>query len=93
MIFDDEQEQFSEVLRSFARDRLKAEYARWEAEPVTPEFIADIAALGATGLLIPEEYGGSAAGYVAAGIASEEWSLSPSIGGAAMSTIVVGWTI
>ncbi|MCP3934423.1 MAG: cyclohexanecarboxyl-CoA dehydrogenase [Actinomycetia bacterium] len=74
MIFDDEQQQFADTLRSFARRRLKDQYARWETEPVDAGLIEEIASLGATGLLIAEEYGGSAAGYVACGIASEELS-------------------
>lgn len=74
MIFDDEQMQFAETVRAFARGRLKPQYSRWENEAPDPQFIAEIASLGVTGLLIPEEYGGSGAGYVACGIAAEELS-------------------
>ena len=76
MLFDATQEQFAETVRSFARDRLKPRYARWEREPfsrgLVGELTAELGELGVLGLLVPANRGGSGADFVAAGIASEE---------------------
>lgn len=71
--FTEEQEQFAAELARFAEKRLAPDYARWDrGEPFPPERLTDLAALGITGLRVPEEYGGSPASYVTLGIASEE---------------------
>ncbi|MGH9037981.1 MAG: acyl-CoA dehydrogenase family protein [Acidimicrobiia bacterium] len=69
----EEQEQFAAELGRFAEKRLAPDYARWDrGEPFPRERLADLAALGVTGLRVPEEYGGAPASYVTLGIASEQ---------------------
>lgn len=71
--FTEEQEQFAAELGRFAEKRLAPDYARWDrGEPFPRERLADLAALGITGLRVPEEFGGSLASYVTLGIAAEE---------------------
>jgi cyclohexanecarboxyl-CoA dehydrogenase len=71
--FSDEQEQFRDTVRRFARQELAPLYHQGD---VTKEFprrqLAGMAALGLTGLRIPEEFGGSPQPCVTSGIAAEE---------------------
>ncbi|MFZ1153927.1 MAG: acyl-CoA dehydrogenase family protein [Solirubrobacteraceae bacterium] len=71
--FDEEQRQFQEAVRQFARKRLAPRYAeddrRGELDPRT---LADMASLGLTGIAIDERYGGQGASAVLTGIAAEE---------------------
>jgi cyclohexanecarboxyl-CoA dehydrogenase len=70
---DEEQEQFAAELGRFAEKRLAPDYARWDrGEPFPRERLAELAALGITGLRVPEEYGGTEASYVTLGIAAEQ---------------------
>jgi cyclohexanecarboxyl-CoA dehydrogenase len=70
---NEEQEQFAAEVGRFAEKRLAPDYARWDrGEPFPRERLADLAALGITGLRVPEEYGGTAASYVTLGIAAEQ---------------------
>ncbi|MGH9037458.1 MAG: acyl-CoA dehydrogenase family protein, partial [Acidimicrobiia bacterium] len=51
----EEQEQFAAELGRFAEKRLAPDYARWDrGEPFPRERLADLAALGVTGLRVPE---------------------------------------
>ena len=69
----EEQEQFAAELGRFAEKRLAPDYARWDrGEPFPKERLAELAALGITGLRVPEEYGGAPASYVTLGIAAEQ---------------------
>ena len=69
----EEQEQFAAELGRFAEKRLAPDYARWDrGEPFPRERLTDLAALGVTGLRVPEEYGGAPASYVTLGIAAEQ---------------------
>ncbi|MGH9040274.1 MAG: acyl-CoA dehydrogenase family protein [Acidimicrobiia bacterium] len=71
--FTDTQEQFAAELARFAEKRLAPDYARWDrGEPFPMERLAELAALGVTGLRVPEEYGGTEASYVTLGIAAEQ---------------------
>jgi cyclohexanecarboxyl-CoA dehydrogenase len=71
--FDEDQRQFREAVREFARKRLAPRYAaddqRGELDPRT---LADMASLGLTGIAIDERHGGQGAGAVTTGIAAEE---------------------
>ena len=71
--FDEDQRQFQEAVRQFARKRLAPRYApddrRGELDPRT---LADMASLGLTGIAIDERHGGQGAGAVTTGIAAEE---------------------
>jgi cyclohexanecarboxyl-CoA dehydrogenase len=73
--FDEEQRQFQESVRQFARKRLAPRYAeddrRGELDTRTP---AEMASLGLTGIAIDERYGGQGASAVLTGIAAEEVS-------------------
>lgn len=71
--FTEEQTLFAAELARFAEKRLAPEYARWDRGEALPrERIREVAALGVTGLRVPEEYGGQTAPYVTLGIAAEE---------------------
>jgi cyclohexanecarboxyl-CoA dehydrogenase len=73
--FTDEQQQFATELARFAEKRLAPEYSRWDrGEPFPRERLKELAALGITGLRVPEEYGGQLASYVTLGVAAEELS-------------------
>jgi cyclohexanecarboxyl-CoA dehydrogenase len=73
--FTQEDELLRDTVWRYATERLAPDYARWESEPFPRERVTEIGDLGVLGLLIPPEYGGSAApgsGYVSLGIAAEE---------------------
>jgi cyclohexanecarboxyl-CoA dehydrogenase len=70
----DEDELFARTLRDYARDRLRPNVPRWRTEPFPRELLGELGDLGVLGLKVPEEYGGSDATYVAAGVAAEELS-------------------
>ncbi|MDP1818657.1 MAG: acyl-CoA dehydrogenase family protein [Acidimicrobiales bacterium] len=70
----DEDELFARTLRDYASSRLLPDMARWRREPYPREFLRELGELGVLGLKVPEEYGGSGATYVAAGVAAEELS-------------------
>jgi cyclohexanecarboxyl-CoA dehydrogenase len=71
----EEQRNFQESVRRFARERLAERYAaddrRGEIDPRTR---AEMGELGLTGIVIPERYGGQGADAVTTGIAAEELS-------------------
>jgi len=82
--FSEEDELLRETVRRYATERLAPDYARWESEPFPRDRIRELGHLGVLGLLIPEEYGGSAGppepggvprtSYTSHGIAAEEIS-------------------
>jgi len=71
--FDEQQRQFQEAVRQFARRRLAPRYVeddrRGELDGRT---LADMASLGLTGIAIDERHGGQGADAVTTGIAAEE---------------------
>jgi cyclohexanecarboxyl-CoA dehydrogenase len=73
--FTEEQQLFATELARFAEKRLAPEYSRWDrGEPFDRERLKELAALGITGLRVPEEYGGQLGSYVTLGLAAEELS-------------------
>jgi cyclohexanecarboxyl-CoA dehydrogenase len=71
--FSEEQEQFRDTVRRFARNDLAPLYRQGEVTKTFPhQQLAGMAALGLTGLRIPEEFGGSLQPCVTSGIAAEE---------------------
>ncbi|MGQ4808340.1 Acyl-CoA dehydrogenase, short-chain specific [Candidatus Entotheonellaceae bacterium PAL068K] len=71
--FSDEQEQFRDTVRRFARHDLAPLYRQGEVSKAFPrQQLAGMAALGLTGLRIPDEFGGSLQPCVTSGIAAEE---------------------
>src|ERR1041384_6487207 len=67
-----EDELLRETVRRYSTERLAPDYARWETEPFPRERVVELGDLGVLGMLIPEEFGGSAGGYVSLGVAAEE---------------------
>jgi alkylation response protein AidB-like acyl-CoA dehydrogenase len=73
MLVTDEQQQIADAVRDFAQERLKPFAEQWDKEHCFPkQAIAEMAALGLFGMLVPEAYGGSDTGYVAYAMALEE---------------------
>jgi cyclohexanecarboxyl-CoA dehydrogenase len=71
--FSDEQEQLRDTIRRFARSELAPLYRQGELTKAFPRpQLARMAALGLTGLRIPEEFGGSLQPCLSSGIAAEE---------------------
>jgi cyclohexanecarboxyl-CoA dehydrogenase len=71
--FSDEQEQFRDTVRRFARSELAPLYKQGDLSKAFPrQQLASMAALGLTGLRIPEEFGGSLQPCLTSGIAAEE---------------------
>ena len=75
MNFDlsEEQEQFREVVRDFARTEIAPYAAQWDRDEVFPvETVLKMGELGLFGLPFPTQYGGSNAGFLTYCIALEE---------------------
>lgn len=71
--FDKEQSYYRTMLREFASSELLPQYTKWDRNKTHPRHLwRKLAELGVNGLRIPEEYGGSAAECILAGIAAEE---------------------
>lgn len=71
--FSDEQEYFRSMLREFSLSELLPHYTKWDREKTHPRHLwKKLGELGVNGLRIPEEFGGSGAECVTAGIAAEE---------------------
>lgn len=71
--FSVEETEYRRELRRFAANVLAPHYqADDKAAKLRPELIADMSAMGLTGLRIPERYGGQEASAVIAGMAAEE---------------------
>ncbi len=64
---------FQWTVRRFAREEVAPRSKAWdEGQPVEPDVLRAYARLGASGLRIPQEYGGNPASFVMLGIAVEE---------------------
>ena len=73
MILSDEHQMIRDALRSFAQERLAPNAARWDREHHFPrEELGELAALGAFGVAVPEQYGGAGLDYVALALVLEE---------------------
>jgi acyl-CoA dehydrogenase len=73
--FTEELEEFRTVVRRFVENELRPHATAWEeAEWFPDDVFATLAAQGYLGLKYPEEYGGSAGGYLADAVFTEELS-------------------
>jgi len=73
MILSEEHQMIRDALRSFAQERLAPHAARWDREHHFPkEELQELAALGAFGVAVPEQYGGAGLDYVALALVLEE---------------------
>jgi len=73
MILSDEQTQIRDAARTFARERLAPFSAQWDRDHAYPtEAIREMGEMGFFGMVVPEEWGGSATGQVAYAVALEE---------------------
>jgi cyclohexanecarboxyl-CoA dehydrogenase len=71
--FDDETEAFRQYLKDFAKTQLAPHYQADDRNGAFHDGLQkQMAELGVFGLLIPEEYGGQGASYIASGVACEE---------------------
>jgi short/branched chain acyl-CoA dehydrogenase len=69
----EEHEAFRAVVRDFARNEIAPHAERWDREQVFPlDAVAAMAGLGLFGLVFPERWGGSDAGFTALCLAVEE---------------------
>ena len=73
MILSEEHAMVRDTLRSFAQERLAPNAARWDREHHFPQAeLKELAALGAFGVAVPEQYGGAGLDYVALALVVEE---------------------
>ena len=73
MLLTDDQEAIRDAVRSFAREQLWPNAARWDREHHFPrEAHQGLAALGAYGICVPEEFGGADLGYLSLALVLEE---------------------
>lgn len=73
MILSDHHEMIRDALRSFSQERLAPNAARWDKEHHFPkEALQGLAALGAFGVTVPEEWGGAGLDYVSLALVLEE---------------------
>ena len=73
MILNQEQEQIRDAVRAFARAELWPHAARWDKEHTFPvDAHKGLAALGAYGICVPEEFGGANLDYLTLALVIEE---------------------
>ena len=73
MILNSEQEQVRDAVRAFAQAELWPHAARWDKEHTFPhEAHKGLAALGAYGICVPEEFGGANLDYLTLALVIEE---------------------
>ena len=73
MILNQEQEQIRDAVRAFAQEQLWPHAARWDKEHTFPaEAHKGLAALGAYGICVPEEFGGANLDYLTLALVIEE---------------------
>ncbi|CAN5554752.1 acyl-CoA dehydrogenase family protein [soil metagenome] len=73
MILNDDQEQVRDAVRAFAQAELWPHAARWDKEHHFPKDAhKGLAALGAYGICVPEEFGGANLDYVTLALVLEE---------------------
>lgn len=85
MILTQEQEMIRDAMRAFAQERLAPFAAEWDRHHTFPrEALRELAALGALGMVVPEQWGGAGLDYMSLVLALEEIAA----GDGATSTIV-----
>ena len=73
MLLTPDQEMIRDAVRDFAREQLWPHAARWDREHTFPrEAHQGLAALGAYGICVPEEYGGAGLDYLTLALVLEE---------------------
>jgi alkylation response protein AidB-like acyl-CoA dehydrogenase len=73
MVLSEQHEMIRDALRTFAQERLAPHAARWDKEHHFPkEELQELAALGAFGVAVPEEYGGAGLDYASLSLVLEE---------------------
>ena len=73
MILNQEQEQIRDAVRAFAQAELWPHAARWDKEHTFPvDAHKGLAALGAYGICVPEEFGGANLDYLTLALVVEE---------------------
>jgi alkylation response protein AidB-like acyl-CoA dehydrogenase len=73
MLLSDSQQMIRDTMRSFARERLAPFAAEWDRGHIFPrEALAELARLGACGIVVPERYGGAGLDYLSLAVALEE---------------------
>ena len=73
MILNQEQEQIRDAVRAFAQEQLWPHAARWDKEHTFPvDAHQGLAALGAYGICVPEEFGGANLDYLTLALVIEE---------------------
>jgi butyryl-CoA dehydrogenase len=73
MVLSEQHEMIREAVRTFARERLAPNAARWDKEHHFPqEELKGLAALGAFGVAVPEEWGGAGLDYLSLALVLEE---------------------
>nr|WP_217346415.1 acyl-CoA dehydrogenase family protein [Noviherbaspirillum sp. L7-7A]MBV0880833.1 acyl-CoA dehydrogenase family protein [Noviherbaspirillum sp. L7-7A] len=73
MVLSEQHQMIRDALRTFSRERLAPNAARWDREHHFPkEELKELAALGAFGVAVPEELGGAGLDYVALALVLEE---------------------
>src|SRR5437868_4342799 len=73
MLLNSEHEMIRDAVRAFAREQLWPHAPRWDKEHLFPrEAHQGLAALGAYGICVPEEYGGAGLDYLTLALVLEE---------------------
>lgn len=73
MVPTEEQEHIRDMARAFARERLAPHSAQWERDHAFPrDVLAELGALGFLGMIVPPEWDGAGADFVAYALAIEE---------------------
>ena len=73
MVLSEQHQMIRDALRTFSRERLLPNAARWDREHHFPrEELKELAALGAYGVAVPEDLGGAGLDYLALALVLEE---------------------
>ncbi len=73
MLLTESQQMIRDTMRAFARERLAPFAAEWDRGHIFPrEALAELARLGACGIVVPETYGGAGLDYLSLAVALEE---------------------
>jgi alkylation response protein AidB-like acyl-CoA dehydrogenase len=73
MVLSEQHQMIRDALRTFSRERLAPNAARWDREHHFPQDeLKELAALGAYGVAVPEELGGAGLDYLALALVLEE---------------------
>ncbi len=85
MLLNQEQQLVRDTMRAFAQEQLAPNAARWDRDAHFPrDELHALGALGALGMVVPEQWGGAAMDYLSLAVALEEIAA----GDGATSTIV-----